>query len=110
MDLQKLQCSSYSWFYSFNGEQSDPYEWNHGIALKYKFSVTDDYPISCIACERTNGVYGCTRDLNSFLCNCPGGIYTTKDCFFAPHYGVGFRNGVAWLWVFMAWSVVGFFL
>ncbi|KAL6192430.1 hypothetical protein ACLB2K_033518 [Fragaria x ananassa] len=33
MDLQKLQCSSYSGFYSFNGRESDPNSWKYGIAL-----------------------------------------------------------------------------
>ncbi|RXH69853.1 hypothetical protein DVH24_007109 [Malus domestica] len=58
MDLEKLQCSSYSGFYSFNERESDPNSWKYGIALKYKFSVNNEYPSSCANCERSNGVCG----------------------------------------------------
>ena len=93
MDLQKLQCPSYTGFYNFNDQEMDPEKWNYGIALKYKFSVTNDYPGSCDACERSHGVCGYGGAYNSFVCNCPNGINTTTDCFFISSYNKGFRNG-----------------
>ncbi|XP_011007990.1 PREDICTED: wall-associated receptor kinase 3 [Populus euphratica] len=86
MDLQKLQCTSYSGFYSFNGQESNPENWKYGIALKYKFNVYNDYPSSCANCERSNGVCGYGGAYNTFVCNCPGGLNTTSDCFFRSSY------------------------
>ncbi|KAJ7943549.1 Wall-associated receptor kinase-like protein [Quillaja saponaria] len=111
MDLQKLQCSSYSGFYSFNGQEYNPESWKYGIALKYKFSVNNDYPILCATCERGYGVCGYTGVYNSFICNCPNGINTTRDCFFTASYDNGFRllpwkNGIAWMIYPMAWSLI----
>ncbi|CAN0925783.1 hypothetical protein LINGRAHAP2_LOCUS34955 [Linum grandiflorum] len=86
MDLQKLKCSSYAGFYSFNGQESDPDEWKYGIALKYKFNVYDDYPTACANCERSRGVCGySTGEFDSFVCNCPSGFNTTSDCIFFSH-------------------------
>ncbi|CAL0311955.1 unnamed protein product [Lupinus luteus] len=110
MDLQKLQCPSYTGFYNFDDQEVDPEKWNYGIALKYKFSVTDDYPGSCAACERSYGVCGYNGAYNSFICNCPNGINTTTDCLFASSYNNGFRHGAAWLIYPLAWSVVSLFL
>ncbi|MED6154847.1 hypothetical protein PIB30_000351 [Stylosanthes scabra] len=110
MDLQKLQCPSYTGFYNFDEGESDPENWNYGIALKYKFSVTDDYPNSCSACEKSYGVCGYNGAYNSFICNCPNGINTTTDCYFTSSYNNGFRNGIAWLIYPMAWTLVWFFL
>ncbi|XP_047154037.1 wall-associated receptor kinase-like 20 [Vigna umbellata] len=110
MDLQKLQCPSYTGFYNFNDQQSDPEKWNYGIALKYKFSVTNDYPGSCDACERSHGVCGYNAAFNSFICNCPNGINTTTDCYFISSFNSGFRNGVAWLIYPAVWSYFWFFL
>ncbi|KAI4328347.1 hypothetical protein L6164_020706 [Bauhinia variegata] len=107
MDLQKLQCSSYSGFYSFNAQQSDPEKWNYGIALKYKFSVTNDYPSNCVNCERSNGVCGYNQALNSFICNCPNGINTT-DCFFTSTYNNGFRTGMQNYPFFFLWSIADY--
>ncbi|KAI4314241.1 hypothetical protein L6164_027170 [Bauhinia variegata] len=105
MDLQKLQCPSYSGFYNFNPQQSNPEKWNYGIALKYKFSVTNDYPSNCAACEKSNGVCGYNQAFSSFICNCPNGI----DCFFTSTYNNGFKIGIAsWLIYSMAWSLVWF--
>lgn len=92
MDLQKLQCASYSGFYDFNDQQSDPEKWNYGIAIKYKFSVTNDFPSNCAACEKSFGVCGYNGPSNSFICNCPNGVNTTTDCFFT-YYNFGFKNG-----------------
>ncbi|KDP21253.1 hypothetical protein JCGZ_21724 [Jatropha curcas] len=89
MDLQKLQCSSYSGFYSFNGQEDNPENWKYGIALKYKFNVYNDYPSSCANCERSNGVCGYGGVYNSFVCNCPNGFNTTSDCFFGGSYSLG---------------------
>ncbi|KAF2282546.1 hypothetical protein GH714_043754 [Hevea brasiliensis] len=44
MDLQKLQCNSYSGFYSFSGQEANPENWKYGIAVKYKFNVYNNYP------------------------------------------------------------------
>ncbi|KAL9855942.1 putative wall-associated receptor kinase, galacturonan-binding domain-containing protein [Arabidopsis thaliana] len=83
MDLNKLKCSSYSGFYNLGpGQESHPENWNYGIALKYKFNVFDEYPGVCGSCERSNGACGFNTQSSSFVCNCPGGINTTSDCFF----------------------------
>lgn len=83
MDLQKLQCSSYSAFYSFDGQDYNPENWKYGIALKYKFNVYNDYPGPCANCEKSNGACGYSAvSYNSFICNCPSGINTTTDCYF----------------------------
>lgn len=96
MDLQKLQCSSYSGFYSFNGRESDPNSWKYGIALKYKFNVNNEYPSSCSSCERSNGVCGYYGVYNSFICNCPNGLNTTNDCYFGSSYSYGSRLIPSW--------------
>lgn len=81
MDLEKLKCGSYSGFYSFNGRESDPDSWKYGIALKYKFSVYNEFPTYCAACEKSFGYCGYTGAYNSFICNCPSGFNATTDCF-----------------------------
>ena len=92
MDLQKLKCTSYSGFYSFNGQDSNPQSWEYGVALKYKFSFSNDYPGACADCERSNGVCGYTGDYNSFICNCPGDrLNTTGDCLYSPYWSRGLR-------------------
>ncbi|KAJ4822355.1 hypothetical protein Tsubulata_044859 [Turnera subulata] len=100
MDLQKLQCTSYSGFYSFNGQESNPDNWKYGIALKYKFNVYNEYPSSCSSCERSNGVCGYAGAYNTFVCNCANGLNTTSDCFFGGAFNHGSRlipgqNGVS---------------
>lgn len=82
MDLQKLQCSSYSGFYSFNGQDANPDNWKYGITLKYKFNVYNNYPSSCADCERSHWVCGYGGAYDSFVCNCPNGLNTTSDCLF----------------------------
>ncbi|XP_068327149.1 uncharacterized protein [Pyrus communis] len=110
MDLEKLQCSSYSGFYSFNERESDPNSWKYGIALKYKFSVNNEYPSSCANCERSNGVCGYYGNYNSFICNCPSGINTTNDCFFGASYNNGSRLRSwqigTWLIYCLAWLLL----
>lgn len=91
MDLQKLKCTSYSGFYSYNGQDSNPQSWKYGVALKYKFSINNDYPGACADCEKSNGVCGYTGDYNSFICNCPGGVNTTGNCFFSAYWNNGLR-------------------
>nr|GLL34262.1 wall-associated receptor kinase-like 20 [Ipomoea trifida] len=84
MDLQKLQCASYSAMYGFNGggeEGNNPQAWKYGIALKYKFNFNNDFPELCASCERSNGVCGYSGPYKSFSCNCPSGFNTTTDCF-----------------------------
>ncbi|KAK3038602.1 hypothetical protein RJ639_027265 [Escallonia herrerae] len=58
MDLQKLQCSSYSGINGFNDQEFNPGSWNYGMGLKYKFNYNNDYPTLCANCEKTNGVCG----------------------------------------------------
>ncbi|XP_030553381.1 wall-associated receptor kinase-like 15 isoform X1 [Rhodamnia argentea] len=103
MDLGKLKCSSYSAFYSFDGQELDPDRWKYGIALKYKFNVYNEYPSSCAQCERSGGACGYGGAYDTFVCSCPeSGLNTTSDCFFvasslseapghilAPHTGTG---------------------
>ncbi|XP_043704133.1 uncharacterized protein LOC122654210 [Telopea speciosissima] len=83
MDLQKLQCTSYTAIYSFNGQESNPERWKYGVALKYRFNVKNEYPSDCNNCEKSNGVCGYTGAYNSFICSCISGINTTTDCYFA---------------------------
>lgn len=87
MDLEKLKCGSYSGFYSFNGRQSDPDSWKYGIALKYKFSVYNEFPSYCANCEKSFGYCGYTGAYNSFICNCPSGFNSTSYCFFGYNLG-----------------------
>ncbi|KAF6157309.1 hypothetical protein GIB67_004247 [Kingdonia uniflora] len=86
MDLQKLQCVSYAAVYSFNGQDLKPESWKYGVALKYKFSVKNDFPSACNICERSNGVCGYTGAYNLFICNCAGGVNTTTDCYFSASW------------------------
>ncbi|XP_051146071.1 wall-associated receptor kinase 3 [Andrographis paniculata] len=80
MDLQKLQCASYSALYGFN-LGSNPATWTYGIAVKYKFNFENNYPELCSDCEKSNGVCGYNYDSEkSFACNCPGGMNTSTDC------------------------------
>ena len=83
MDLKKLQCSSYSGIYSFDGAETNPSGWKFGIALKYRFIVDDEYPSACADCEKSNGACGYTGQSNSFTCNCVNGVNTTTNCFYA---------------------------
>ncbi|KAL5553994.1 hypothetical protein UlMin_041395 [Ulmus minor] len=112
-DLEKLECSSYSGFYSFNGHQSDPNSWKYGMALKYKFSVYNENPSYCVNCERSYGICGYNgANYNSFVCDCPSGLNTTNDCFFGANYSVGskllpLQTGAAWLMIYcLAWLLV----
>ncbi|PWA81498.1 membrane lipoprotein [Artemisia annua] len=82
MDLQKLNCGSYSGLYGFKGHVDDPNSWKYGVALKYKFNFNNEYPPLCANCEKSNGVCGYGGQYNSFVCNCRTGINTTTDCFF----------------------------
>ncbi|CAK9172227.1 unnamed protein product [Ilex paraguariensis] len=92
MDLQKLQCTSYSGIYSFDGQEYNPESWQYGVAIKYKFNFDNDYPTTCANCERSNGVCGYNGQYNSFACNCPSGLNTTTDCFYGASWNNGFRQ------------------
>ncbi|KAL5761896.1 hypothetical protein ACOSP7_018160 [Xanthoceras sorbifolium] len=113
MDLQKLQCSSYSGFYSFSGQEANPENWKYGIALKYKFNVYNDYPSSCANCEKSNGACGYAGASNSFICNCPSGLNTTTDCFFVTSFNNALRllpwQTGTWLIYTMAWILIWVF-
>lgn len=99
MDLKKLQCSSYSGFYS-HGE-GDPEYWKYGVALKYRFNVDNEYPVLCARCERTGGICGYNGAHNSFICNCPGELNTTSDCLYGLDWGAAagtrFADGICYL-------------
>lgn len=87
MDLGKLKCSSYSGFYSFDGQEVDPDRWKYGIALKYKFNVYNEYPSSCAKCEGSGGACGYGGAYDTFVCSCPGsGLNTTSGCFFGSSW------------------------
>ncbi|THG14191.1 hypothetical protein TEA_020284 [Camellia sinensis var. sinensis] len=58
MDLQKLQCTSYSGIYDFGGKNDDPASWQYGVALKYKFNYNNEFSTNCENCERSNGACG----------------------------------------------------
>lgn len=91
LDLHKLQCSSYSAFYGFPGQDIvDPDRWKYGIALKYKFNVRNEYPPSCGDCEKSNGVCAFSGPDDSFSCNCANGFNTSSTCFFVSSYNSAF--------------------
>ncbi|KAM7269499.1 hypothetical protein ACFE04_024996 [Oxalis oulophora] len=115
MNLEKLKCSSYSGFYSFNGQETNPDEWKYGIALKYKFSVYNDYPTSCTNCERSSGACGYVGAYNSFVCSCPSGMNTTTDCYFGTSWNDGLmlvprKTGTILVTFALAWMMVWGFL
>ncbi|KAL6547188.1 hypothetical protein OROMI_022909 [Orobanche minor] len=93
MDLEKLRCTSYSAVYDYNGQETNPEGWEYGIALKYKFNYKNDYPALCSSCEKSNGVcgYDDSGHYKPFVCNCPGGLNTTMDCFFGRPWSFGSR-------------------
>ncbi|XP_031505889.1 wall-associated receptor kinase 5-like [Nymphaea colorata] len=86
MDLKKLQCESYTAVIDFDYRQLDAAKWKYGIALKYRFSVNNVYPLSCLQCENSNGVCGYVGSYNSFACNCPFGVTTSTDCSFQESF------------------------
>ncbi|GAB4839909.1 hypothetical protein Ancab_020618 [Ancistrocladus abbreviatus] len=115
MDLQKLQCSAYTAVYSFNGQEDNPESWKYGVALKYKFNVNNDYPGLCASCERSNGVCGYNAGAyNTFICNCPGGVNTTTDCYFQETWNQGLEllpwHKGSWLPYALALSAVCFLM
>nr|XP_043608192.1 wall-associated receptor kinase-like 15 [Erigeron canadensis] len=91
MDLQKLNCDSYSGLYGFNGQAENPDTWKYGVTLKYKFNFNNEYPPTCANCEKTNGVCGYSGPYDSFVCNCHSGINTTADCSFEATWNDSFR-------------------
>lgn len=118
INLQLLQCQSYSDVYSFGPEYSygggtpttnyqDPTSWSYGIALKY-FYDQSAYTASCKACQDSNGVCGFSTD--GFVCVCSGGVNTTTHCFgpsYVSHTGSLYLHqsimtgGLSILWVFL---------
>ncbi|KAH7284531.1 hypothetical protein KP509_34G058500 [Ceratopteris richardii] len=101
LNLQLLQCSSYTSIYSFGpeygsgGDGSDPAaanaypnpsSWSYGIALKFYYDETAYYS-SCKACEQSNGV--CAYNVYGFVCVCSAGVNTTTRCL-----GDGMNNAV----------------
>ncbi|CAI9092759.1 OLC1v1028085C1 [Oldenlandia corymbosa var. corymbosa] len=113
MDLEKLQCSSYSGLYGFNGQEFNPGAWSYGVAIKYKFSFDNDYPEMCAHCEKSNGICGYSGPYNSYVCYCPNGVNTSSDCFFGSAWsissrifprqtGMMFIYGTAWLFILLA--------
>ncbi|KAJ0966258.1 hypothetical protein J5N97_027396 [Dioscorea zingiberensis] len=83
MNLKEMKCNGYAGVYSFSGDESNPQGWKYGIALKYRFSADDAYPIACDACEKSGGVCGFNvADSHQFACNCHSGMNTTTDCYF----------------------------
>ncbi|KAF9609112.1 hypothetical protein IFM89_013366 [Coptis chinensis] len=102
MNLQRLQCTSYASFYSFNGRESNPGSWKYGIALKYRFNVKNDFPSACSDCENSHGVCGYTGSYNSFVCNCFDGLNTTTDCYFTASMN---NNVRVLLWKFGTWMI-----
>lgn len=82
MDLEKLECSSYSGLYGFDGQENNPESWKYGVSIKYKFNFKNEYPRICGHCEKSNGVCGYNGPYNSFSCNCPSGFNTATDCYY----------------------------
>ncbi|GER32288.1 wall-associated receptor kinase-like protein [Striga asiatica] len=106
MDLGKLGCGSYSAVYRSN----DPQAWDYGIGIDYKFNYANDYPANCASCEKSNGVCGYeVGPAGSFLCNCPGGVNTSTDCYFGQSWsGAGSLAAFSlrWLWFVVIWAFV----
>lgn len=93
LNLQLLQCTSYTSVYSFGpqygypGDGSDPAtaaaypnpsSWSYGISLKFFYDETAYYS-SCKACQQSNGV--CAYNVYGFVCVCSAGVNTTTQCF-----------------------------
>lgn len=107
MDLQKLNCDSYSGMYGFNGHVDNPESWKYGVAIKYKFNFNNEYPPMCASCEKSNGVCGYGGPYSSFVCNCRSGINTTGDCSFEATWNGSSRflpvsDGGLWIYA-LAW-------
>ncbi|CAA0834728.1 Putative membrane lipoprotein [Striga hermonthica] len=102
MDLGKLGCGSYSAVYGYNGQQSNPQVWDYGIAINYKFNYANDYPGRCASCEKSNGVCGYdVGPAGTFLCNCPGGVNTSTDCYYGQSWsstGTLAAFSLTWFW------------
>lgn len=91
MNLEKLQCNSYSGLYGFSGQENNPENWKYGVALKYKFNFNNKYPTMCDQCEKSSGVCGYSGPSNLFSCNCPTGFNTTIECFNGQSWSSAFR-------------------
>ncbi|KAK4753547.1 hypothetical protein SAY87_001651 [Trapa incisa] len=78
LDIQKLQCSSYSTVYGFGDDRGDPMKWKFGISLKYNDSYHTD---SCKDCESSGGLCGFSGLGESFACICPNGVNSTSNCY-----------------------------
>lgn len=89
LNLQLLQCSSYTSIYSFGTQFSygsqqpsdnyqNPNSWSYGIALKFYYDQSAYYA-SCKACQQSNGV--CAFNVYGFVCVCSAGVNTTTRCF-----------------------------
>lgn len=107
MDLQKLNCGSYSGLYRFSGHTDNPDSWKYGVAIKYKFNLNNEYPELCANCEKTNGACGYNGPYNSLICNCRSGINTTTDCSFEATWNgsrsfLPFSDGAFWIYA-LAW-------
>ncbi|KAL8196519.1 hypothetical protein R6Q57_024814 [Mikania cordata] len=109
MDLQKLNCGSYSGLYGFSEHPDNPDSWKYGVAIKYKFNFDNEYPPMCANCEKSNGVCGYDGAYNSFVCNCRSGINTSMDCSFETTWNGSFtllHNSNEGLWIYvLAWLV-----
>ncbi|KAH6809519.1 putative membrane lipoprotein [Perilla frutescens var. frutescens] len=115
MDLQKLHCTSYSAFYGFNSQESNPEGWKYGIAIKYKFNYNNDYPTLCTSCEKSGGVCGYNSSPDKpYACNCPDGLNTTTDCIYGGSWSHGSRfllRKAEALWLFgFTWFVLSAFV
>ncbi|KAF5754798.1 putative wall-associated receptor kinase, galacturonan-binding domain-containing protein [Helianthus annuus] len=110
MDLQKLNCGSYSGLYGFDEHLDDPEGWKYGVAIKYKFNFNNEYPPMCDDCEKSNGVCGYGGPYNAFVCNCRSGINTTRDCSFEATWNGSSRflpisDVGLWMYALAAWLV-----
>lgn len=77
LDVQKLQCSSYSALYGFGNDAGNPMKWNFGISLRYNDT---HYTDSCKNCESSGGVCGFAGLDESFACLCQNGMNSTNNC------------------------------
>lgn len=78
LDVQKLQCSSYSTVYGFGDDRGNPMKWKFGISLKYNDSYYTD---SCKDCESSGGFCGFSGLGESFACICRNGGNSTNNCY-----------------------------
>eukprot|EP00253_Pinus_taeda_P001122 PITA_01122 len=83
LDLQPLQCQSYTSAYSPGKPMFDAAKWSYGLVLEWDYPMNDSHV--CRDCESSNGVcgYNVSGVQTSFVCICQYGNTSDRcpDCF-----------------------------